>query len=382
MTKGIGKTSGFAALLALVLGIAISPAVVQASPSEAVTSQIAGGDQPEQPNPTAAAQSDSGDLCLPHWAGLGAHFDRWIEAWTGVEWCRSSTPEREPTASESESEPAESETEATLAPEPVPTPAPEAAPAPTPAPAPEPQPTPTPTPTPNPSANLLFKATHIEEFWLNQSAPGAVTEVPDPAGSGESVFQMTVGDKDVYPITPTENPRAELVSTPTINPGDELWWSSKFYLPSSFPSSIPSWLTLMEGPYGSPFNGTPPWHIEVSGEHIQWSRNGTYNWDVPWQMPLVKNSWVSVMVHEKFASEGWVEMWIDGKPIDFFSASTYNPNHVAPTQRLKMQTMDASNDTGPNAIHLMNYRKVGMFNSVTLDEGPLAIGTTQESVEG
>ena len=194
------------------------------------------------------------------------------------------------------------------------------------------------------SANLLFKATHIEEFWLNQSAPGAVTEVPDPAGSGESVFQMTVGDKDVYPITPTENPRAELVSTPTINPGDELWWSSKFYLPSSFPSSIPSWLTLMEGPYGSPFNGTPPWHIEVSGEHIQWSRNGTYNWDVPWQMPLVKDSWVSVMVHEKFASEGWVEMWIDGKQIDFFSASTYNPNHVAPTQRLEMQTMDASND--------------------------------------
>ena len=136
MTKGIGKTSGFAALLALVLGIAISPAVVQASPSEAVTSQIAGGDQPEQPNPTAAAQSDSGGLCLPHWAGLGAHFDRWIEAWTGVEWCRSSTPEREPTASESESEPAESETEATLAPEPVPTPAPEAAPAPEPTPLP------------------------------------------------------------------------------------------------------------------------------------------------------------------------------------------------------------------------------------------------------
>ncbi len=277
------------------------------------------------------------------------------------------------------------------APTPQPTTAPVPSPAPTPAPEPSPtapeatpapSPAPTPAPTSSPSANLLFKATHIEEFWLNQSAPGAVTEVPDPAGSGESVFQMTVGDKDVYPITPTENPRAELVSTPTINPGDELWWSSKFYLPSSFPSSIPSWLTLMEGPYGSPFNGTPPWHIEVSGEHIQWSRNGTYNWDVPWQMPLVKNSWVSVMVHEKFASEGWVEMWIDGKPIDFFSASTYNPNHVAPTQRLKMQTMDASNDTGPNAIHLMNYRKVGMFNSVTLDEGPLAIGTTQESVEG
>ena len=110
------------------------------------------------------------------------------------------------------------------APQPTPTPTPTPTPpTPTPTPAPEPQPTPTPAPTPNPTSNLLFKATHLNEFWLNQSAPGTVTEVPDPAGSGESVFQMTVNNKDVYPITPTENPRAELLSPETIKPGEEFW---------------------------------------------------------------------------------------------------------------------------------------------------------------
>ena len=62
------------------------------------------------------------------------------------------------------------------------------------------------------SKGLLFKAEHLNEFWLNQSAPGAVTEVANPTGGGESVFQMTVKNSDVYPITPTENPRAELLS--------------------------------------------------------------------------------------------------------------------------------------------------------------------------
>jgi Polysaccharide lyase len=193
---------------------------------------------------------------------------------------------------------------------------------------------------------------------------------------------MTVNNKDVYPITPTENPRAELLSPEAIMPGEELWWNSKFYLPTGFPSMVPSWLVLMEGPYGKPFNGSPPWQIAVEGNQIEWSRNGTYNWDIPWQMPLVRGSWVSVMVHEKFATEGWVEMWIDGQQITFFNGGTYNPNHVGATQRLAMKTMDASNNGGPNDIHLMSYRKVNMFESVTLDEGPLSIGKSRASVEG
>src|SRR3954465_4711836 len=81
---------------------------------------------------------------------------------------------------------------------------------------------------------LLFRATSLREFPVAQSAPGAITEAPDPAGSGETVFKMTVPDNDGYPVPPTENPRAELISPATINSGDEIWWSAKFFLPEDF----------------------------------------------------------------------------------------------------------------------------------------------------
>jgi len=233
-----------------------------------------------------------------------------------------------------------------------------------------------------PNPDLLFEGSRIGDFAMNQSAPGAVTEVADPAGSGESVLQMTVSDQDVAPVTPTENPRAQLLSPSIINPGDEFWWSSKFFLPADFPTSIPGWLTVMEGPYGPPFEGTPPWHLEVSGSQIQWSRNGTYNWDVPWQMPLVRGSWVNVVLHDRFATDGFVEMWINGQQVNFFEAGSYNPNHEAQTQRLSMATMDSSNDGGANFAVIQSYREVGMFQSVSLLQGPMTLGTTRAAVEG
>jgi Polysaccharide lyase len=230
--------------------------------------------------------------------------------------------------------------------------------------------------------NLLFSGTSVGDF-LNQSAPGAISEIASPAGGSGNAFQMTVHDGDVYPITPTEDPRAELVSPPIAKNGTEFWATMKFFLPANFPSSIPGWMTVLEGPYGPPFEGPPPWHIEINGSHIQWVRNGTYGYDVPWSMPLIKNSWINVMVHEKFAGEGWVEMWINGQPIQFFTQSPYNPNHVVPTNKLEMQTMDAStNGGGGNSIHLMDYFEAGMAKSTTVTLGPLKVGTTREAVEG
>jgi hypothetical protein len=232
------------------------------------------------------------------------------------------------------------------------------------------------------SPEFLFSGSHINDFPLNQSAPGAVTEVPDPAGSGETVLQMTVKDTDVYPITPTENPRAQLVSPSIIEPGREFWWHSRFFLPANFPSSVPGWLTVLEGPYGPPFNGPPPWHIEASGSELHWQRNGTYNWDVPWRMPLVRNQWVDVLLHERFGTDGWVEMWINGQQVTFFESGNYNPNHIASTQRLEMKTMDASNNGGANSTYITNYRKAGMFETMTLFQGPLKLGTTRTAVGG
>ena len=273
-------------------------------------------------------------------------------------------------------------------PEPAPTPPPPPAPAPEPAPTPEPTPPPAPKPTPPPvpsegGPNLIFSALHLNDFWLRQSAPGAITEAPDPAGSGQTVFKLTVDDDDVFPVTPTENPRAEMLSPHTIEAGDEIWWSAKFFLPADFPASTPNFVTLLQGPYGEPWNGTPPFHIEVNGSAIKWQRNSTYDWDIPWQMPLARNRWVTFLIHERFGSDGWIELWVDGQPVTFFNGNgTLNPNGVAPTQHLAMQTMDRSNNAEPNSIYVMSYRKKGMFPSLTVYQGPLRIGKTRASVSG
>jgi hypothetical protein len=233
---------------------------------------------------------------------------------------------------------------------------------------------------PKPPPGLAFRGEHIADFAVAQSAPGAITEVPDPAGSGQTVFKMTVSDNDGYPVTPTADPRAELISPFAIEAGDEFWWSAKFFLPAEFPSSPPSFVNLLQV-FGPPANGSPPFHIESSGGYLKWQRNAAYGWDVPWQMPEVRNRWVDVLVHERFAGNGFVEMWIDGRQVTFFAPGSYDPSHVPATTRLEMATLESSNDGAPNAVFLQQYRKKGMYPSLTVYQGPLAIGLTRQSVE-
>jgi Polysaccharide lyase len=200
-------------------------------------------------------------------------------------------------------------------------------------------------------------------------------------GGSETVLKMTVSNKDVYPVTPTENPRAQALSPDMIKSGSEFWLSTKFMLPSNFPSSIPGWLALIEI-HGAPFNGSSPWQIGIGGNSLNWQRNNSYGWDIPWEVPFVKNHWTTVLLHERFATDGWVEMWIDGKQVNFFSSGGYNPSRHAATERLTMKTMDSSNNGGANAAKLMNYREAGMFESATVYFGALKVGLSRASVDG
>jgi Polysaccharide lyase len=229
------------------------------------------------------------------------------------------------------------------------------------------------------SSGLLFEGAGVEDFWVDHSAPGAISEVPNPLGGGEGVLEMTVHNDDVYPVTPTENPRAELISPDIIEPGDEFWLSTKFMIPENMPD-VSGWLSLVSV-YGAPFEGASPWRIGIcSNDNLCWQRNGTYRYDIPWEEPLVKGSWVNVLTHERFGSDGWVEMWIDGQPITFFDGGSNNPNHVAATQRLEMQTMDASNGAGPNSAKIMQYREAGMFETASVYFGSLKLGATRAAV--
>jgi hypothetical protein len=227
----------------------------------------------------------------------------------------------------------------------------------------------------------MFAGSRVKDFSL-QSAPNAITEVADPLGSGESVLKMTVSDKDVAPVTPTENPRAQALSPDLIKSGSEFWLSTKFMLPQDFPSSIPGWMSLVSI-YGAPFNGSSPWQIGISGNKLSWERNDTYKWDVPWETTFTKGSWTTVLLHERFASDGFVEMWINGTPVKFFtSGSGYNPGRYAQTEHLAMKTMDSSNNGGANAAKIMQYREAGMFSSATVYFGALKVGKTRASVGG
>lgn len=231
---------------------------------------------------------------------------------------------------------------------------------------------------------LLFNGDHIRDFDEILAAPHAITEVPDPLGGGETVLKMTVDDGDVAPITPTENPRAQAVSPSMIHAGDEFWLRTEFLIPESFPSQVPGWLALVSV-YGPPHDGSSPWQIDLSGRHMLWERNEHYDFDTPWKQPLVRGKWVSVLLHERFDDDGWVEMWIDGRPITFFASGmsdSDNRNDHAPTRRLQMATADWSNDEGPNSARTGQYREEGMFETETIYFKALKIGTSRAAVGG
>jgi hypothetical protein len=238
-----------------------------------------------------------------------------------------------------------------------------------------------PTQGPDPSnPDLLFDGARIDDFGLIQAAPNAITEVPDPAGSDEQVLKLTVDDGDVAPITPTENPRAQALSPGVIHDGDDFWLETKFLLPKDLPE-IPSWFGLVSI-YGAPFDGPSPWCIEINENEFRWQRNGNSDWDIPWRAPLIKGSWVTILTHERFAEDGFIEMWVNGEQITFFQPGNHNPDHHPQTTRLQMATMDSSNYAAPNAAKIMQYRKVGMFKTASVYFDHLKLGKTRAAVEG
>lgn len=230
---------------------------------------------------------------------------------------------------------------------------------------------------------VLFRGLRLRDYSI-QAAPGAVEEVPDPLGSGATVFRMTVNDDHVAPLTPTEDPRAQLLSPEIIESGLEFWASTKILLPTDFPDprSWPrgSWLQLLQI-YGPPWKGSPPVSVGVDRSGLVWQRNSTYDWDVPWRMPLVKGRWVDVLLHERFSSDGFVELWIDGQQLTFFNGGEGNYNDLLPTSTLAMATMDRANGSSANSFFLQSYRERGFVGTLTTYHWPLIVGTSRAAIE-
>jgi hypothetical protein len=221
-------------------------------------------------------------------------------------------------------------------------------------------------PTTSSNSELLFSGSRIRDFALTQAAPGAITEVPDPLGSGEGVMKFTVQDQDVAPITPTENPRAQLVSPDLIRSGQEFWLQAKFMIPADMPT-IPGWMSLVSV-YGAPYAGSSPWCIGIVGNNLA---------------PLQRGQWTTILLHERFASDGFVEMWVNGQPITFFAPGTsYSQTSRTATSHLGMKTMDSSNGGGLNSVRISQYREAGMFQTATVYWAGVKLGTSRAAVGG
>jgi hypothetical protein len=237
---------------------------------------------------------------------------------------------------------------------------------------------------PEPREVLLFSGTRIGDFAANESAPGAVREVPNPRGGAGKVLALTVHNRDVAPVTPTENPRAQLLSPALIEPGRTFWLSTAFLVPRSFPR-VSSWLTLTSV-YGPPATGSGPWDLAIDaapagGDLLMLRRGDTYRNDIPWATPVPRGRWTRATVHERFARHGFIELWIDGRRVTFFARSPYNPLGIAPTTRLRMATQGTTNGGGPNVVKIMQYRRRGQFKVGTIFFAGLLIGTSRASVE-
>jgi len=225
-----------------------------------------------------------------------------------------------------------------------------------------------------------FAGARIADFPVSYGAPGAIAEVPDPLGGGARALRLTVFDRDVEPLTPTDNPRAQLVSPDLVGAGANVWLATEFLVPESYPEVDPGgWVTLVEV-YGPPFRGTSPWRLELAGDSLQWQRNSSYEFDTPFKQPLVRGRWIGVLLHERFGRHGFVEMWIDDRPVEFFGAGGRGRNADPATRRLKMATMDRSNDEGLNSVRIGQYRQAGMFAKGTIYFRGLEVGPTRASV--
>lgn len=118
----------------------------------------------------------------------------------------------------------------------------------------------------------------------------------------------------MYPLTPTENPRAQLSSPRYIYDGDTRWISFSVRFPADFPV-VPSdaWLVFFQW-HGRPYDGSPPVGFQVINDVIRLERNVNNGWDNPWSTPLVRGEWLDFDLQVKFdrTSAGWLDLYYGG----------------------------------------------------------------------
>lgn len=228
------------------------------------------------------------------------------------------------------------------------------------------------------AGTVLFDGTSVSSWWLNQSAVASrVQMVPDPDGAANSAQEFTTYNTDVYPLTPTSNPRSQLDTPMTVlKPGNTYWESFEVYIPQSFTFLENGWVELETMVYGYPYAGTPPVGLSLETGRFRFQRSsyGPDPWQVAWSAPVVKGQWYRFTWHFLFSAAGWVELYVNDAQQNLRQGTTSY-------ERLPINLLDATDDTGPWMSDEQLYYQLGMFPSASVYFKNYKIATTQAAAE-
>jgi hypothetical protein len=219
--------------------------------------------------------------------------------------------------------------------------------------------------------------------WVNQSAnPDRITRVRDPSGSADTALKFTAFNSDIAPLTPTDNPRAQLL---TRAPDSPFWESYEVYLPKSFPLSHTydnkpwnqgNFVGLGSPFYGAPWSGSPSTGLGIFNGRFRWQTNihAPAGSKILWQRTATRGRWTRFTWHIVPSTHGFAELYVDDRP----ARVTYNGK----TQDgVDIPVIDATDYLGPWASQLAVYYAHNQFPKLTIYFKAFAIGLSQAAAE-
>jgi hypothetical protein len=203
--------------------------------------------------------------------------------------------------------------------------------------------------------------------WFQAADSSRIELRTDTPRQGTYYARFTALDDDVYPLTPTDNPRAQLVSPRLLFAGTERWiqWATRF--PASFPNIDPAGFFVTFQIHGPPYTGSPQVGFGVSGSFVNLERNVSYGFDTVWETEMPRDTWMNFVLHVNFAQDatGYIELWLDGKQQTFRTG----------VRRLQMKTIETDQVVGVE-IDPTLYRSRGLFPTATLDHDVVRFDAT------
>jgi hypothetical protein len=238
-----------------------------------------------------------------------------------------------------------------------------------------------PAPAPRPPAipdDLLF-ASNFEsgaiDQWQSQScAPDRVTVYtgaeqptwPEPP-EGDRAVRLIAYEDDVEPCTPTENPRAQILTPDLLKEGMDIWQGFSVAFPDDYPSVESN---MIQQDHGPPYSDSPPVSIRTVDQFIALTVDGGE--DTIWRTRLETGSWYRFVLHKVISPDddtGIVELWVNGVRQAFTDGSFTYETYTA--------ELDGA---GPMAFYLTNYRGQGEAEEVSVFFDDARIGRSMAAV--